>query len=392
MNTTRTSGFSLVAVLVASVIMGLLAVALGSMFTNLFKAQKSTEQSAAFQSLALSLNPLFSKPEFCKGGFIGTAGSEILFTGAAFPISISLSKIDLVTPGPGPLFTPTHTNFLSLDHKMPGDMILTSIGLEQVVPYTIPMEDSLGNALYGYIVELKMKAKKTNADSIGRKEFEDSRRFIINVVPSGADAGKIVSCLGGDYFDANAMCLAFGGTPDATGDCALKIPQLTGSCAAGEFMVGFETDGSLKCSAAPPSGPTVSWLPDGHSGACSGDQVIDAYNCTGKCSGGSMTMRCHSMPAGTVDLTTLTALPSAHSGTCPAGKAMVAFNCGGSCGSNNMNASCANFSQFDPSATTIVTSDAHSGLCLDGYIAVGFDCTGDCGTNSMKMKCAKILP
>jgi Tfp pilus assembly protein PilV len=231
------TGFSLIEVMVAIAIsMGLLYGVASMMIFNA-RAAKSAELTGDFNSLVSMTQAIINNETSCKAvfkdkSFTATVLGEIkpvISLGSLELNGIKFAEIDKPTTG----LKVTKIEFDKIDNVLP-DVTIAGVVNQQ------------------YMVNLHLETQKIMAGEMGAiGGSQKNANFKISVL---VNANKITACYGGNSIteSVSQTCTAMGGTLTA-GVCTLPA-TITASaanrtCAAGNYVSGINTDGSVVCTA-----------------------------------------------------------------------------------------------------------------------------------------------
>lgn len=193
----RQYGFSIVAVLVASVILGLLAVAFSSLLMNTQKGQKSIQNSADFENLKNTIKMVISREELCEVAFRNAANSaRAVFKNSNGPYPSPLQDVGLIRIGALPSATVVAKDNL----KLGGGLSISKLALQQ-----LHTRDASTPGKYVYITQLIVRAKK-NTIGIGGNELSNQDSPIRVIIETNASNNRITKCRLAEEPGAGTQC------------------------------------------------------------------------------------------------------------------------------------------------------------------------------------------
>lgn len=211
-------GFTLVEVMVAAGLIGVLSVALVNMIGNINRTSKRASQVFNIQQEIQRMSGILADQDSCEKTFTGES-----FGGTASGSSFSFNQINR-SDGPNPA---DFDVIYQLDQELGGTDGIVHIEEMTATTTTGPGPVYLQNGLNVTKVDASIRVRfqkgrvGANIDNVKKSSAgatDIARDFPVSFVVNAA-TGAVVSCYGSQNQFSDAVCDALGGEIDANGDC-----------------------------------------------------------------------------------------------------------------------------------------------------------------------------
>lgn len=226
-------GFSLVSVLIYSVILGGLSVVFSKMLINSNKSAKSVSNRSEFLDLTQLIRLMSFQGDRCNGAFVGVDGTEIKY-------QETVGGYDLLRIEPA--------NDTGSGKSTLVDKATSKLNVFRMRPHSpVGATKSFSESRYAVVVEIETPS----AGTIGARSFKNEIPLVIET----AIDGTIIRCSDPESITVAKICTAFGFdiNPD-TGQCGTFVQSV--DCAAeGKLVTGIDSSGLPICGLLPPPPP-----------------------------------------------------------------------------------------------------------------------------------------
>ncbi len=232
---TQTHGFSLVAVLIATALLGFLAIGFSKLIINSQKGQKGVQNSVDFDSLKTSVQQVLLKPDLCSRAFRDSAGNIASFDSATGSTLLEEIRIDTGIAG--------SATVVKKDQLYAGGLTVKKLELRYPSGITGPIAPD------EHFVELIIEAERSTGGLGGSiiSNAQSSLKFVINTsagIISGCSTSEAPSVYPPEYEDMGGFAIRKTALPglhtmtDALDACAAEKGVI---CSYSQWMLACKS-------------------------------------------------------------------------------------------------------------------------------------------------------